>query len=312
MTLRSALLSFRIQRFESTIIIGATLLSVVVSAIVIGLFTRGGYADCNSPEGPVFTATCQSFAARLLPRMAQLSVQIVPFFPIVAGLLAGGPIVARELESGTARLAWSLGPSRPRWFAQRAVPILAMVLLAGLVIGLTAGALIHTIVPAADLDRSFLGFRERGVLVGIEAVLIAAIALAFGALVGRLVPTLILTLILLFGLAIAVDKVDRTLLTSEAQLASGETVSWDTDYVLESRVKFPNGQVMSYEEAFRTHPEVMNGAWEGDTPPYTDVILYIPGARYLEIERRDAVALGVLALAFVALAAVTVARRRPR
>ena len=52
-------------------------------------------------------------------------------FPVVAGLLAGGPIVARELESGTARLAWSLGPSRLRWFVQRAVPILASVLVAG-------------------------------------------------------------------------------------------------------------------------------------------------------------------------------------
>lgn len=312
MTLRSALLSFRIQRFESTIVIGATILSVLVSALVIGLFTRGGYAACNSPDGPVFTATCQSFAVRVLPRVAQLSVQIVPFFPLVAGLLAGGPIVARELESGTARLAWSLGPSRLRWFAQRAVPILAMVLVAGLVIGLTAGALIHTLTPSADLDHSFLGFRARGVLVGIEALLIAAIALAFGALVGRLVPTLILTLILLFALGIAVDKVDRTLLTSEAQLTSGESFSWENDYFLESRVKFPDGQVMSYEEAFQTHPEVMNGAWEGDTPPYTDVVLSIPGARYQEIERREAMALGALALAFVALAALAVTRRRPR
>jgi hypothetical protein len=311
MTLRSALLSFRIQRFETVIIVGATVLSVVVSAVVIALFTRGGYADCMSSDGPVFTATCQSFGARRLPRVAQLSVQIVPFFPVVAGLLAGGPIVARELESGTARLAWSLGPSRLRWLAQRAVPILAMVLLAGLAIGLTSGALTHVLTPNADLDHSVLGFRSRGVLVGIEAVLIAAIALAFGALVGRLVPTLILTLILLFGLAIAIDKVDRTLLTSEAQMASGETFSWEDDYFLESRVKFADGTVMSYEEAFRTHPDVMN-SWEGDTPPYTDLVLYIPGARYPEIERREAVALGALAAGFVALAAFAVARRRPR
>jgi hypothetical protein len=310
-TLRSALLSFRIQRFETAIIIGATVLSVVVSAIVIALFTRGGYADCLSSDGPVFTATCQSFAARLLPRIAQLSVQIVPFFPVVAGLLAGGPIVARELESGTARLAWSLGPSRRRWFAQRAVPILGLVLLAGLAIGLTSGALTHVLTPAADLDRSFLGFRARGVLVGIEAVLIAAIALAFGALVGRLVPTLILTLILLFGLAIAIDKVDRTLLTSEAQLASGESFSWDTDYFLENRVKFADGTVMTYEEAFQTRPELMNG-WEGDTPPYTDLVVYIPGARYQDVERREAVALGALAIGFIALAAFVVGRRRPR
>ena len=33
MTLRSALLSFRISRFETTIIVGAAVLSVIVSAL---------------------------------------------------------------------------------------------------------------------------------------------------------------------------------------------------------------------------------------------------------------------------------------
>ena len=32
------------------------------------------------------------------------------------GLFLGVPIVARELERGTVRLAWSLAPSRWRWY----------------------------------------------------------------------------------------------------------------------------------------------------------------------------------------------------
>jgi hypothetical protein len=311
MTLRSVLLSFRIQRFETTIIVGATALSVLVSTVVIAVLSRGDYGACLSSSGPVFSDACQSPAFEWLTRAARLSAAIVPFFPVIAGLLAGGPIVARELEAGTARLAWSLGPSRVGWFVQRALPILAMVLLAGLVIGLTSGALIHLLQPGVDLDHAFVAFRGRGVLVGVEALLIASIGLAAGAILGRMVPTLVVSLLLLGGLAMAIDKIDRTLLLAEAEIVPSESFHWETDYYLEGRLKFPSGEVLTYEEAYRTHPELQNG-WEGDQPPYSDVVLSIPGTRYGDIERREAIAYGLAALGFVVLAGVTVMRRRPR
>jgi hypothetical protein len=311
MTRRTLVLSFRIQRFETTIIVGATALSVVVSALVIAILARGEYGGCFAGDGPVFTDACQSPAFDWLTRIARLSTAIVPFFPVIAGLLAGGPIVARELEAGTARLAWSLGPSRRQWFAQRALPLLAMVLLAGLAIGLTSGALIHLLRPGVDLDHAFVAFRARGVLVGAEALLVASIALAAGAILGRMVPTLILSLILLGGLGLAIDKVDRTLLLGEAEVVTSESFHWDTDYFLESRVKLPTGEVLTYEDAFDHHPELF-GEWQGDAPPYTDVVLSIPGARYQDVERRETIAYVVLALAFVALAAAAVSWRRPR
>jgi hypothetical protein len=311
MTLRSALLSYRIQRFETTIIVGAAILSVAVSAAVIALFTTGGYAQCFGGDGPVLTSLCQSPTANWLNRIARLSASIVPIFPLVAGLLAGGPIVARELESGTARLAWSLGPSRARWFGQRALPILVMVALAGLAIGLTANALLTILQPGIDLGHSFVGFRWRGPLVAVEALLVASIALAVGAILGRMVPTIVLSLILILGLTIAVDKVERTTLLSEAVISDGQSFSWsDTNLNLESRVKFPDGQILTYEEAFLTRPE-MNEPWT-DQPPYQDVVFYVPGSRYHEVELREGLALAVLTLGFVGLGGLAVVRRRPR
>src|SRR5215211_7868457 len=172
MTLRGALLSFRIQRFEAVIIVGAAIASVVVSAAVIGLFTSGGFSRCLGDDAPTISVFCQSPGARWLSRIARVSLAVVPLFPVVAGLLAGGPIVARELEAGTARLAWSLGPSRLRWFVQRALPILAMAGFACLAIGLTAEALLHLLNPRLDLDNSFVGFRVRGPLLAVEGLLI--------------------------------------------------------------------------------------------------------------------------------------------
>ena len=43
----------------------------------------------------------------------------------VVGLFLGVPLVARELERGTSRLAWSLAPSRWRWYVTTVVPVAA-------------------------------------------------------------------------------------------------------------------------------------------------------------------------------------------
>ena len=312
MTLRGALLSFRVQRFETTIVVGAAALSVVVSALVIAFFNAGGYAKCQVDDPTVFGSTCMTGAYVWLNRIARVSVALVPLFPVIAGLLAGGPIVARELETGTARLAWSLAPSRLRWLAQRAIPILAMVLVAALAIGATGDALIHLVAPNVDVDQSFAGFRARGVLVGAEALLVASVALAFGAMLGRAVPTLVLSLILVGGLGLAVDKVERELLTNEAVIEPVATYQYtDANLIVDNRLQFPDGSILSWEQAFATHPELQNG-WDETAGGPQGVVLFVPGSRYHDVERREALALVAIAAAFLVLAAVAVLRRRPR
>jgi hypothetical protein len=313
MTLRGSLLSFRMQRFETTIVVGAALISVIVSALVVWAFNAGGYARCYTSDGDVsvFGSLCLTGLFPWLDRAARVSVSLAPIFPVIAGLLAGAPIVARELESGTARLAWSLAPSRTRWLAQRAVPILIMVLLAALAIGFVAEGLTHTLAPTQDLDQSFAGFRARGLLIGIEALLVASIALAIGAILGRAAPTLIVTLVLTTLVGVAVDKVERQLMTNEAVVAESNNYMYtDANLYLDSRLKFPDGSILTYDEAYRTHPELQNGYDEMTGP--VEVIYYIPGSRYHEVERREALALLAVAAAFGMLATFAVVRRRPR
>jgi hypothetical protein len=309
MTLRSTLLTFKIHRFETTVVTGAAILSVLVSAIVIAWFTAGGYARCMTDEVLNSSSFCQSSIGDLLNRIARLSTSIVPVFPVVAGLLLGGSIVAGELESGTARLAWSLSPSRLRWFGQRVLPVLAMALLAGIAIGLTADALTHMLRPSLDLDASFVGFRSRGLLVAVQALLIASIALAMGAILGRTVPTIVLSLVLAFAIGAAVDKVERELLTNEAVLGDDAGYSEDNLFI-ESRLRMPDGTIVTWEAMNTLYPQYANG-WD-ESSGIQNVTLYVPGSRYHDVERREAFALGSLALLFVGVAAVTVVRRRPR
>ncbi len=310
MTLRGALLSFRIQRFESTVIVMAALLSVGVSAIVVTLFYGGGYAVCYGGDQPVFSSLCQSSAAEWLSRLGRVSLALVPIFPIIGGLLAGGPIVARELETGTARLAWSMGPSRMRWFAQRVVPIFLMLAVATLAIGITADALLKMRQPSVEIDASFVGYRARGLLIGVEGLLVASIALALGAITGRTVPTIILTLMLVGGLLAAVDNVEKKVLLGEA-VVGGDSSYSDNNLYLDSKLQLADGRIVSYEELVAEHPEYSEFGWPEDAG-IQSVAIYIPGARYHDVERREALVLVGFAAAFVALAGVTVLRRRPR
>jgi hypothetical protein len=309
MTLRSTLLTFRIQRFESTVVIGAAVLSVVVSAIVIALYNAGGYGRCMTDDALASTSFCQASIGVFLNRIARISLSIVPVFPVVAGLLVGGPIVAKELETGTARLAWSLAPSRLQWFGQRVLPLLAVALLAGLAIGFTADALTHLLSPSINLDATFAGFRARGLLVAVEALLVASIALALGAILGRTVPTIVLSLVLVFAIGIAVDKVERELLTNEAVIGDGFSFN-DANLAIDNRLRMPDGTIVTWEQLNTLYPQYANG-WD-ETSGITNVTLYIPGERYHDIERRESAALAGIALLFVGMAAVAVVRRRPR
>jgi hypothetical protein len=310
MTLRSTILTFRINRFEAILVVGATLLSVAVSAAVIAWMTSSGFKSCLTDQGGSFSSLCQGSFGLWMSRIARISMSIVPLFPVVAGLLVGVPLIARELEGGTARLAWSLGPSRLRWFGQRALPVLALVALAALLIGLTADALFRTTNPTLNLDESFVGFRGRGLLIAVEAVGVTSIAIAIGSIVGRLVPTFILTLILAVGIGAAVDKVESQLLLSEGLIS--DNFRWDgSDMYLSSRFRLPDGTIATWEELVVLRPDVETMGPD-ENSGIVNVVLYIPGSRYHDIELREALVLSGIAALFTAAAAIVVVRRRPR
>jgi len=54
---------------------------------------------------------------------AEITAAILNGVPVLAGVFAGGPILARELDSGTFRFAWTQGAGRTRWtLARLALP----------------------------------------------------------------------------------------------------------------------------------------------------------------------------------------------
>jgi hypothetical protein len=91
-------------------------------------YTRLGLNSCGRLDGP----SCQSQLGAFRQDYMGVADQLPHYLMILPGLIGvfvGAPLVARELESGTFRFAWTQGRSRVQWIVTKLV-LLAVVLTA--------------------------------------------------------------------------------------------------------------------------------------------------------------------------------------
>lgn len=307
-------LTFRINRFEVLSVGALAALTVLGGVLVIWRLGAIGMSSACVPsfETGELPSGCEGLYREfqeIAGRFGQLVLVLGAFLPIVGGLLIGGPPIAREIERGTARLAWSLSPSRLRWFAHRVLPLIGFMVLVGFAVGVTLDRLMSTINVGEDLSASFTGFRMRGVLVATQAAVIAATGIALGAILGRSVPTFLLSLILgtllIYG---GVANLHRTILLGEAEKRVCCDGFYQGELYLDTRIQLPDGRLVTYEELPTLDPEIAQLGFEGSLP---QVSLVIPGSRYRELEAREAAAHAAIVVVLLAVAAVVVNRRRP-
>ncbi len=164
------------RQFRGQAWTGATILAVfAAAALILGLRMR------HAAEVTGYQSLVYAMDAALLAG------------PALLGLFWGAPLIARELESGTAALAWNQSVSRRRWLAVK----LAVVGTAGLVTGGLAGLVLTW--AAAPLDRvnqdrfTTLFFGTRGVVPAAYAIFAVLLGALLGLLVRRTVPAMALT-----------------------------------------------------------------------------------------------------------------------
>ncbi|MEU0087932.1 ABC transporter permease [Streptomyces sp. NPDC006274] len=119
-----------------------------------------------------------------LSAVADFFARAAPLLPLLVAAVVAGPVIARELESGTYKLVWSQSVPPARWFAAKTAVPAAAVALAG------AGVVVLFRVlwgPTASDYR--LSWHERQVFLALGPTLVAhcLLAVAVGALVGLLV-----------------------------------------------------------------------------------------------------------------------------
>jgi hypothetical protein len=302
-------LTLKMHRFELFAVTVATVALVLAAFYVAGKLDAVGYGPC-ADETVTRPETCEALG-RAFFNIEQNEVPPILGFlgilPYAAGLFLGGPLIAREVERGTTRLAWSISPSRLRWYLARMVPIVVAVAGLTFAAGFAADHLIAARSPGIDMTNSFDGFGTRGALVAFTAIVMAAGAIGLGAVIGRVLPTLILALILgSLGVA-GVARVHAQYTEREAVLVDESQVGPGDRYVNQF-FRLPDGRLVGWNELFEIDPEAMS---DENGPRYPIVALVIPGERYRAVETREAIVLGGIALMMLVGTALIVQRRRP-
>jgi hypothetical protein len=100
--------------------------------------------------------------------------------PVLFGIFLGAPLIARELEAGTYRLAWAQSVTRSRWIATR---LTLVALVTAVLVGLLSTAVTWWQRPLDLVNYPpWLSFDQRDVV----PIAFAVFAVALGALLGAL------------------------------------------------------------------------------------------------------------------------------
>lgn len=210
--LRSALLTFRMHRFEVLITAALVTLTAISAIVAYTHVTAANPSDeCwmqnwDFEGGLLGTPGCRASVEAFWPVASEagfVASPIATLLPFVVGLLLGVPVVGREIEMRTATLAWSLTGDRHRWLLARLLPVLALALI-GLV---TAAVLVAEMARAAH-PWNYLGpgriphlseiGSEGAPLVG-RGLMALGIAVLGGALIGRTLPAFAVSAVLSFA-----------------------------------------------------------------------------------------------------------------
>ena len=180
---------FRMQALVA--LVGLAILGLVV--LIVGqhvLHDWSSVSDCAK------SADCASATTAFESKYADLDEWLDALILVVPGLIGifwGAPLVARELETGTFRLAWTQSVSRGRWTLTK----LALLGLSGIAVaGLCSLAVTWW---ASPLDRlgagPFSHFDSRGIVPMAYAALAFTLGVATGAVIRRTLPAMVATLV---------------------------------------------------------------------------------------------------------------------
>jgi ABC-type transport system involved in multi-copper enzyme maturation permease subunit len=85
------------------LVTGPHLVSIYDTALAQCRASGGASSDCNNPVISTYS------------KLQVLVTALVLIVPVLIGMFWGAPLIARELETGTFRLAWTQSVSRMRW-----------------------------------------------------------------------------------------------------------------------------------------------------------------------------------------------------
>jgi len=228
--------------------VAALLGGLALYLLIMGLKIHSGYASVMSCH-PVHSAACLTLSG-LFNRDYYPFAQVFSIFllavPVLVGVFTGAPLLARELETGTFRFAWTQGCGRLRW---------VIIKLALLAVALTTASYAFSLLWTWYFQVFFTEgldgllaqqyFDLRGVDFAAWTLLAFAIGAIAGVLIRRTVPAMAASIAVWTGLGFAVNLFLRK--HYQAPLLSTSGTIWENNWVIGQWYTGPNGTVVSQQ-----------------------------------------------------------------
>ncbi len=183
------------------------LAAVAVFLLIAGLKTHHDYAALTACH-PVDSARCQALNSNFNHTdwtMANTILILLQLAPALIGAFAGAPVLARELEAGTYRYAWTQGYGRTRWTIAKLVLLAATVTVAAGAFSQVFTWFFQPFIKQEDMNvLAATVFDTRGIAFAAWTLAGFSIGALFGMLVRRIVPAMAITLGVYLGLMLLV------------------------------------------------------------------------------------------------------------
>jgi hypothetical protein len=230
---------FRTSAWVASAALAATAVLLAVTGLHLahlydasGIATCHAHGDCSALAGNFLS---QAKSGALYHSLYLLGIAVLYVAPAVIGMFWGAPLITREIEAGTFRLAWNQSVTRTRWLAVKlGLTGLAAMATGGLLslmvswsdspidraAGLAAGsgpALLSRITP--------LLFGARGIVPVGYAAFAVVLGVTAGVLIRRTVPAMAVTLVVFAAIQIIVPNWVRPHLIAPARATTALTAA---------------------------------------------------------------------------------------
>ena len=191
--IRLTLRQSRAQALSALAVLAVVAIAVAITGPHLAYLYDTTVAACKAP------LDCNSVSRNFVGNYSLLQVglgALILVIPALIGMFLGAPLIARELEAGTYRLAWTQSVTRTRWFTVK----VGLVGIAGAAAtGLLSLLLTWWFTPIDKVNMNGFSpavFDERGIIpIGYTAFAFA-LGLTAGLLIRRTVPAMAATLVI--------------------------------------------------------------------------------------------------------------------
>ena len=243
------------------------------------------------------------------------ATRILAVLPLLAGLFVGAPLIARELEFGTYRFAWTQGVSRRRWLLSKTTLLAAGTILAA---GVASVVVMWWRSPFDQLEGRIApgGFEIEGIVVPAYALFALALGVLAGLLFRRTVTAMTVTLVVFGAVRLLVSDFVRPHFMAPLHrvIATAATSAMPRDWVLSNTLVNAGGRRVS---AANEELAVLHAQQAGIDPHtyivtlgWKRIVSYQPAGRFWTFQIFEAGLFVALAVILV-LVAVWLIRRAP-